>query len=261
MDSDQEEKSIELLIPFGSRADYAILKPIIDRINFGKIHHLRGGEFLANYVDIENLIRLEEFKWVLITGDRIESLAAACAAFHNGCKIIHYHAGELNTITTLDDINRHIITLWSDIQLCTSEEAKFNIEQLCLVLRKEPNAHVVGTTLLDDLIVSYAAVPEQEYNVILYNPTTLFKERINFFIGPNEDVRWISNLPREQYLGLVSKARLFVSNSSSSVYEAPWLLDHNQIKQIGQRNKNRTKPDFTSGAATKIKRLLKRVIK
>jgi UDP-N-acetylglucosamine 2-epimerase len=211
-------------------------------------------------MEVENELKLNSYTYVFITGDRVESTAAACAAFHNRIPIIHYCAGILNTVTTLDDINRHVITFWSEVQLCDSECAKFHVEQILTYIGKTPNAHVVGTTLLDDILIDFSQCPEQEYNVILYNPTTFLKEKVNFFIGPNDDVRFISNLPRAQYLGLVSKCAIFATNSSSLHYEAPWLSP-GECVPIGGRNASRTPPDLLPGASEKIKKIIKRLIK
>jgi UDP-N-acetylglucosamine 2-epimerase len=99
--------------------------------------------------------------------------AAAAACFNNNVPIAHVYAGVNNNIATLDDINRHIITAWSDIQFCESQEAVYRANDIMTAVGKSiKNAHLVGITHLDDLEVSEAMVPDVPYDLVLFNPVT-----------------------------------------------------------------------------------------
>ena len=216
------------------------MSPILKRLPKAVSLTLKPGDYLGSLVLTHDHLQANSYDAILCVGDRIEMTAAAFAAFHNNVPIIHYFAGVKNIITTLDDINRHCITLWSDMQLVESKRCKRNVKKLCKNINKKANCHVVGITHLDDLILDYSKVPETPYNLILYNPTTKQDERV-VYIGANEDDEWYKNLPRSQFLGLLSRANKFYSNSSAVVYEAPYFLGKSHIITIGKRNKKRTK--------------------
>jgi UDP-N-acetylglucosamine 2-epimerase len=197
--------------------------------------------------------------YVLIVGDRMEMAIASMVAFHMNVPIIHVYAGVKNNISTLDDINRHCITLWSDIQLVESKECEKNVKKLFKSIGKEPHCKVVGITHLDDLVLDHSKRPSEEYNIVLYNPTTLRKENL-IFIGANEDTIWYESLPRTDFLGLLEGCNKFYTNSSCSTYEAPYFLKKRDIITLGERNKNRTKlkkKNIRPGGSKKIVEVLK----
>jgi UDP-N-acetylglucosamine 2-epimerase len=222
---------------------------------------------------------------VFCTGDRVEMTAAACAAFHNGVKIAHYYGGVINNPpTALDDWDRHVITLWSDIQFCESETAVGHVWDLRYAagLRCN-NIYEVGISHLDDLEIDESKVPhtcfpecrDLPYDLILINYTG---EEFNvprfgnmtIQIGSNPDGEihlpvfdindtFYQNLPRAQFLGLLKNCEHFITNSSCAYYEAPYFLKPDQIVMVGKRNKNRLDPtgiEFKPGASDKIVEIL-----
>lgn len=261
-----------ILVPVGCRSDEGLSAPIIKRLkqneNFEVIDiNLTAGQFIPNY----SLYFKNHVDIVFITGDRIEMTAAACWAFHNHMPIAHYFAGVLNhPISTLDDINRHCISLWSDIQFVESKICMFNLELLFQAIGKKPNCHLVGITHLEDLEIDISLVPKYSYDLVLYNPIkigsqeevkTILKsinknKRKWILIGDNPDPyknlfhllmiqkqikpEYYDNLPRAQFLGLLKWCSSFITNSSSAYYEAPAFLKPEQIVIVGDRNKKRT---------------------
>jgi len=268
----------KILIPIGCRSDEGLSKPIIKRLKeddfFNPVHvpRLNPAVFYGSYGYIEQLIWDVRPDLIFITGDRIEMCAAACAAFHNNVPIAHYFAGVLNCpLSTLDDVNRHCITLWSDIQLVESNFTLRNVALILASILKESNCYVIGSTHLEDLEIDESLVPEFDYDLILINAIcevnknnyNLNKEmyydvtrhrnwkheRKEFWIQSNPDfsiksvpsnVRLIENLPRPQFLGLLKNCKRFITNSSAAIYEAPFFLKKEQIIMVGDRNKNRT---------------------
>lgn len=252
---EEEKEKKEIIVPWSSRAEKALVLPLLKRFDLHPIH-LVPGDFLMSFIMMYNYLMTHEVAYVFLMGDRLEVTAAGFAAFHLSVPIIHMHGGVKNIITTLDDINRHVLTLWSDIQIVESRKAKRNVKKLCKAIGKEPNVYIGGITHLDDIIMDYSKVPKVPYNIILYNPTTRTNEVLNIVIGPNEDTKWYNNLPREQFLGLLEKCDRFISNSSSTIYEAPYFLKKRQIVNLGERNKNRTKCKAKNGGADKIANIL-----
>ncbi len=279
----------KILVPIGCRSDEGLSAPIIKRLREDDFFDVRTfilnpAIFYGSYGYSEQEIWGFRPDLVFITGDRIEMCAAACAAFHNRVPIAHYFAGVLSyPLSTLDDVNRHCISLWSDVQFVESLECRFNVDQLLYSVAKRPNVHVVGITHLENLEIDESLVPKKEYDLVLYNPTTIYREDIvniarkrfyknTIWIGPNPDPSffdikkvsetksfWLTpkgfkpnpilfayydNLPRPQFLGLLKNCTRFITNSSAATYEAPYFLKKEQIITVGDRNKNRTQFEY-----------------
>jgi UDP-N-acetylglucosamine 2-epimerase len=259
---------LKILVLVGCRSDEGLSAPIIKRLkadDFFDCYVYRfnhPGEFERPYEEMAYTLEENYFDLVFITGDRIEMTAGACACFHNNTKIAHYYGGILNDpITTLDDINRHCISLWSTIQFVESTVAMINLFNLLTGIKKKANIYKVGITHMEDIEVDESLVPKGEYDLVLVNPTTLTKEIPHFLmergtivIGPNPDIPldpdWepfyitYPNLPRPQFLGLLKNCHRFITNSSAGLYEAPHFLNEDQIVMVGDRNKNRTSGYF-----------------
>lgn len=280
-------RKCRILVPIGCRSDAGLTEPIIRRLEkqdwcIVEIYEIaQPGNFKNTYLEIDNLVPLDKVDLMLCIADRVEMLACACLAFHNNIRIAHVYAGITNTpLSTLDDVNRHVITLYSDIQFCEDEYSRKRVKALCWAIEKKTNVHVVGITHLDDLEVDESLVPKidcdgcphtldchrrdkgcvEDYDLVLINPTTTMEEIVHIksdfaiIIGHNpddttlqavniekvKDYRYFDNLPRPQFLGLLKRCKRFISNSSAIYYEAPFFLKDSQIIQIGERNKNRS---------------------
>jgi len=206
----------------------------------------------------------EEADWILIPGDREESFGMALKAFKDNKKMIHLWAGEYTpTWETHNDVYRHAITLMSHIQLCTNDEAKERVKALCKSVGKQFFVTVVGNVMLDNMEdIDESDVPEEEYDLVLYNPPSrLSEEKVekdisiiksvvnknHIWLPPNGDLHShlvmphvnSENLPRPKFLGLLKNCKRYLSNSSNIYYEATHLLEENQIAVIGLRNKFR----------------------
>lgn len=230
-----------------------------NRASNGAISHLR------KRLEEEKMLasRTESATHVLAVGDREETYDCVLWAFKKGYPIIHLWAGEQACWETNDDVYRHSITLMSDMQLCTNETAKELVENLCKLTGKTPNAHVVGNLMLDDLTVDESQVPEHAYNLVLYNPLIdrkstqdevdalyrwlIEEDKPYIWLASNGDAncdivnKYIntSTLPRPQFLGLLKNCDRFFTNSSCQYYEAPFLMDKENIISFGKRNKHR----------------------
>jgi UDP-N-acetylglucosamine 2-epimerase len=169
---------MKILIPVGCRSDEGLSAPVIKRLSEKHIKntvlYLDPGSYIHSYNVTERCIHDGPRPDIaLIFGDRIEMTAAAAACFNNNIPIAHVYAGVNNNIATLDDINRHIITAWSDIQFCESQESVYRVKAIMTAVGKSiKNAHNVGITHLDDLEVSEVMVPIVPYDLVLFNPVT-----------------------------------------------------------------------------------------
>lgn len=119
---------------------------------------------------------------------------------------------------------------WVENRKCARVVRKF-----LKAINLKPYIKIVGSNHLLDVILDYSKVPDEPYNLVLYNPCTKIKEVL---IGPNPDIQY-GNLPQEQLLALIKECKEFATNSSCGVYEAPFLLKKGQIVWLGKRNKGR----------------------
>lgn len=268
-----------LLVPQGCRSDKGLSDPVIKRLREHfevMIPVLIPQNFGASYEYMEQAIRFKTPDLILITGDRVEMCAAAAAAFHNKVPIAHFYAGIINDQgCTFDDVDRHCITLWSDIQFCESEETAFTAWKLMTQAGLKPNPYVVGISHLDDLEVDECLKNPLPYDLVLINNAPL-KEllpdlplipgRPVIQIGGNPDgdspriagATCYDNIPRAQFMGLLKNCERFITNSSAAIYEAPLFLKPKQIVMVGNRNKNRTPCPRDIGASDRIVEILRR---
>jgi len=296
--------TFNILIPIGCRSDEGLSAPVIRLLKKEAwcgvwTYTLKAQDFVSSYVMTEVFFKLEgKPDLILITGDRVEMCASACAAFHNNVKIAHLYAGIVNDpITIYDDIDRHCITLWSDIQFCENEEAVCQVTALLYPFKYPDAVYNVGITHLDDLEIDDSKVPvgmsemptselnKVPYDLILYNtPTKEYQvndtyslakyldDRYTILVSGNPDGdkdtmfkdfvdEFFINLPRAQFLGLLKNCSRFITNSSSAIYEAPYFLKPEQIIMIGDRNKNRPEVDCKPGGSEKIVKILKEYAK
>jgi hypothetical protein len=141
-------------------------------------------------------------------------------------------------------------------------------------------------------------VPDVPYDLVLFNPVTYGQDlkqtirggmvtihqlssRHTVFLMPNPDagrdpildfltmMKGTANnidgnytirpvLDRPEFMGLLKNCKLFITNSSAAIYEAPHFLKPRQIIQIGMRNRNRDRGPFETGASDKIVEVLKK---
>lgn len=231
---------------------------------------LRENNMLALYESTANIF--------LVCGDRIETYDKALELYGKNKFIVHLWSGEISQ-GTHDEVYRHSITLMSKMQLCTDNKTKLTTENLLKSVDMKPCAFVVGNVYLDNMSFDNVMLPKKPYDLILYNPPTIYDAKIinkdldfinsiksknHFWIEANGDKgsdlinKYITcpNLNREMFLSLLKNCERFISNSSSIYYEAQFLIEEHQIIKVGERNKNRSE-----GADMSIKNASKKIIK
>lgn len=196
----------------------------------------RSDKVLQDHLKDIEFVDYRQAKIVLCTGDRVETHTLAVKAFLDHKYIIHYYGGIVNKyLTTYDDYLRHCITILSDEVWCENKKTAKIVKKLCKIINKQPHIKIIGSNHLLNVILDYEKVPDEPYNLVLYNPCTKIKE---IFIGPNPDIQY-GSLPQNQLLALIKECKTFLSNSSSIIYEAPFLIKKDQIIHLGKRNKGR----------------------
>lgn len=265
------------------------LKKELERLNFNSIYiPLTQNSIVDSYKTTEYFIRTYKPHLVLAVADRTEQIGGVLAAFQNKIPVAHLYAGDMNpNLTTFDEIHRHTITLYSQIQFCSSKESMINTNGIMKSAGLNPNSYVVGATHFDGIDLKeikenlYGLKTRIPYTLILINSETLGwdnkliedavssyysgkrKYNSNIIIAKgnndNENIETsiftktmkLTNgdisIVRENrqyhkfFLSLISHCERFITNSSSSIYEAPLLIDERKIIHIGNRNKERTK--------------------
>lgn len=293
----------QILIPWGCRSDKSLVDPVINRLDREsdiecQVCHLPAGNFKESVIYINNILKRVKYDLIICNADRIEMCGAAAAVFLNHIPIAQMYAGIKNNIGTLDDTNRHVITLWSTIQFCESRHAA---ERVFLMRNAVglpvDQIHNVGITHFDDVELQVCEMIPRSFpfTLVLYNaPATNLDPKHQqdqilgdiseirkltegqtvmaimpapdpaheFIRGWLEDMRenhgWVvvDSLPKEQFHYVLSWCGMYVTNSSTGVYEAPEYLDPCQIKQIGTRNAGREKGPFEKGASDKIVKVI-----
>jgi len=85
--------------------------------------------------------------WVVVLGDRIEALAAACAASVGGLAVAHLHGGD-RAEGVADEAMRHAITKLAHLHLPATEQSA---QRICQMGEEASRVHVVGSPAIDAL--------------------------------------------------------------------------------------------------------------
>lgn len=249
-----------------------------------------------------------KIEFILAVADRPEQVGGVLAAFQNRIPIGHLYAGDHNTVSTFDDIHRHTITMYSQIQFCSNEESKANVYKMMKGAGLGSDAHTVGATHFDGINLDEIKKKyhDRKYNfpnvkggfiLISINSETLgddtrlvadVLDRAEYYcvhpivqvMGNGDkqhldntifvrakqsvDVIYIDRVDHELYLYLMMMCRVFITNSSAAVYEAPHLLREDQIIMVGLRNKGRTpvpKESHNGLASRRVAELIKRFLR
>ena len=216
------------------------------------------GSFVMSMVDV---IEVSKPDWIILAGDRSETVGAAIAGSYTYTPTAHIQAGELSG--NIDGIGRHVIGKLSHLHLASNKDA---YDRLLKLGEEEFRIHNVGAPQLDDLydnnisdkkVLSnkYEVNLDEDYFLVIFHPVTeeyddmerqissLYNSLKKYgqrkiWILPNNDAgsSYISNylmqnrdesfslfqnLPREDYLGLMSKSQCMIGNSSSGILESP----------------------------------------
>ena len=216
------------------------------------------GVLMTSLVDTISRIKPS---WIVLAGDRGETLIASIVSAYTDIPIAHIQAGELSGV--IDGQARHAIGKFSNLHFASNEDA---VKRLKNLGEQKFRINLVGAPQLDDLKNNkfekllklknkYNIDLNSGYMLIVYHPPQAQIESItqdlnsifNFlkktklkkiWISPNNDAGssvikneflkrrqsddyLFDNLPREEYLTLLKNTKCILGNSSSGILESP----------------------------------------
>lgn len=288
-----------IVVAYSNRAEIGILAAVLRRLekHFEVLPLDLGTSGGPNIAELGDLYKVcicffhdSKPSAVIAPFDRVEQIFVALAAYHLNIPIISLQSGDISS-GTFDDLHRHAIALYADIHFCVGPKSTERTKELVRLVGKDPS-HVydVGSFSLDDLQIDEGLVPNQPYDLILYNPCTRSPEMIpseldeieamldkhTLWIEPNGDpnsdliieralkleergkIKFYPNLPRPKFLGLLKNASRFISNSSCVFFEAPHFLRPEQIVHVGVRNRGREHVELKPGGSDRIAEILRK---
>ncbi len=294
---------MKICFVFSSKSEYGELEPFIDY--FKKTIKVDSIDLSKKIKNIENnktgiriyqiclrQFTLKNYDYICILGDRRELPHVAFAAFYVNTKIIHFAAGEyIESVTTVDQYVRPIITILSTIQICFSKKAVKNVQKLFHgIPYLKDNAYCSGNPIFRGInIDKISRKITGRYDLVLLHPQSLSKKKTTediyklkkqlsnkktIFLYGNKDQNYqiIENyykklktkknlyvfyktLPKEEYFSLVKYCDNFYTNTSS-IYEIKHI-NKKALRVIGDRNKNRNMEIFNDIAPEYVLKIIK----
>lgn len=157
-----------------------------------------------------NLFLKEQYKAILILGDRYEMLAVSIAAINTKTPIFHISGGDV-TEGAIDDCIRHAITKMSYLHFTTNEISRKRVIQL----GEDPSrVFNYGSTSIDNALtmanmskkeaMESVGITNEKYVICTYHPVTLENETIKENMSAFLDV--IKNHPEIDFIVTKSNA-------------------------------------------------------
>ncbi len=261
--------------------------------NYGeanKISEILKG-FSTQIVKLGSKLKAIKPSIVILTGDRTETLAAACAAVISSIPIAHIHGGELS-FGSLDERLRHAISKLSDLHFVAHDKYKKRLMQLG---ENKKKIKVIGSPSLSNFdqrkfkesyfIEKYNLYPKKFILVTLnssldeketiFSSKKLFRELdklpfIKVVTYPNPDlhnqhiIRIIKKRKNkktykifkfigEDYPYFIKYCKFMIGNSSSGIIEAPYFNTY--VINIGSRQEGRLFSKKTTLNLNNLKKL------
>ena len=221
--------------------------------------------------------------------DRPPVTLMAFFLYHVHVPLVQLHAGDISS-GTFDDMDRWSISAWATYHFCAGPKQAERLHDFLDTIGRDRltrRVSVSGVTNLDD-INDMSEPPDGDYDMVLYNPPTACPEKINaevteivnmldkdtYWLVPNDDpgsdyIKYLTStaagfvktihktptMPHTTFLGLLSRAKRVIGNSSALFFEAPYF--DCEIIQIGERNKVRESVDLRPGGSERIVRTLR----
>jgi UDP-N-acetylglucosamine 2-epimerase (non-hydrolysing) len=247
-----------LLKTFAGNVNYELLftgqhEDLLNDVNGPNIRRLKIQDGLNRLDSIVSSIMNQDHVFsgvdsVIVQGDTTSAFAVALAAFHRKIKIVHLEAG----LRTWDlknpypeEFNRQAVSRMANIHLCPTELSAQNLRDENI----HKHVHVVGNTVLDNIqettiqytdLVLVTMHRRENHDIMdkwfatINELATLYPE-LNFVIPlhPNPNVRKhanllsnlkiISPLSHEEFMNLISKCRLIITDSGGIQEESSFL--------------------------------------
>lgn len=187
---------------------------------------------------------------IVLTGDRIETLAMCITASYMNIRIAHIQAGDESG--HIDDLSRAAISKFSHLHFASSIAACKRLESWG---EKKNRIFFTGAPQLEDISTNKSYNDASNYFVVIFHPVLnendkLKKQILNllnsikyfskykfYWIFPNNDfghniilkelknsklknLKLIANLPRDEFICTLSNSRGIIGNSSCGIIEA-----------------------------------------
>ena len=178
-----------IAIIYSNRAEKSILDPLVDALKTQELNPIYHD--LSKNIDIEddknlsraydhifNFVEEENIEQAVLCGDRREMLFVSLALFLKNVPFSQLAAGDLSeSLATVDDYFRHMITLISQKQVCFSQLSYQNTKDLLGKLNIKLNASVLP--LSPSLWEAKPSVREieGEYDLVLMHPQSLSRKK------------------------------------------------------------------------------------
>jgi UDP-hydrolysing UDP-N-acetyl-D-glucosamine 2-epimerase len=229
----------------------------------------------------------KKIEYIIILGDRYETLGVALSAYFNKIKIIHLYGGE-KTFGSDDNIFRNCITQLSDYHFCSTKNSLINLNNI--LTDKKKIIHI-GSLSVEKIKNKFKKKEKKNYCIISIHPEKKIHELINFtkqifkiilkktnfkiiLTGTNIDfnsdalrkvffeqlklhknrIEYYENLGTEKYLNFLSHAKFLIGNSSSGIIESPSLKT--PFINIGERQAGRETAKSTIFVGFNIKKTI-----
>ena len=203
-------------------------------------------------------------EFVVVLGDRVEVLAASCAAAVGGVRLAHIHGGD-RAEGLADEAIRHAVSKMAQLHFTAMPGSRKRLIRMGEVADR---VHNVGSPAIDGL-GEVAPAADAPALIVMQHPTGGSEEEESrgmreilsvtrgydrLVMMPNLDaggagirrairdaeVKPIEHLPRERFLSLLKGGKAIVGNSSAGLIEAAALRV--PCVNIGPRQNGREKP-------------------
>ena len=187
------------------------------------------GIIISSFVDILQRIKPD---WVILAGDRAETLSASLVAAYTYTPIAHIQAGELSG--NIDGVARHAIGKFAHLHFASNKDA---YNRLLKLGEEKFRIKLVGAPQLDDLkIINKENINKKKffkdlgffenfkYMLVIYHPVTEEFSKIekNFDILNNSlkkiDMKKIWILPNNDAGSALIKSKMLSSKNNDSHY-------------------------------------------
>jgi len=212
---------------------------------------------------------------VVVLGDRIEALAAACAASVGGIHLAHIHGGD-RAQGVADEAMRHAVSKLAHLHFAATAASRRRLirmgedRQVVFNVGSPAVAGLKDVVEADDAAISKLGLdPARSYVVVMQHPAGGTRQQEQdamaavldgsrrwqrLVMAPNDDpgrqgvldalraagVRPVKHLERSKFLAVLKRARALVGNSSAGLIEAAVL--RTPVVNAGHRQAGRQKP-------------------
>ncbi len=170
---------------------------------------------------------LESFKphFTLVHGDTSTTMAASIAAFYSGSTVCHVEAG-LRTYNKYapfpEEMNRQVTSRIADIHFAPTNQARKNLLSENIA---DANIVVTGNTVIDALFDCIEILKNHNDEAIEHLSSMLEtnKKPVHEYLSGKENILLIEPLAYQQFVWLMGKSYLIITDSGGVQEEAPSL--------------------------------------